>query len=156
MKILVTGSNGYIGRHLCAMLEEKNYEIHKLDYDNKVDSHQYNYDIRDAKELRYGTLSFHTYDAVIHLAALVRVGESVHYPTLYYDININGTLNVIQQIKFKKMMIIVKKPSEIYNYINSEKKINQMWKMSNVYYNKYVHPKVFFKKLDLILKNIKN
>jgi hypothetical protein len=58
--------------------------------------------------------------------------------------------------KFKKMMIIVKKPSEIYNYINSEKKINQMWKMSNVYYNKYVHPKVFFKKLDLILKNIKN
>jgi nucleoside-diphosphate-sugar epimerase len=27
MKILVTGSNGYIGRHLCAMLEEKNYEV---------------------------------------------------------------------------------------------------------------------------------
>ena len=104
MKILVTGSNGYIGRHLCAMLEEKNYEIHKLDYDNKVDSHQYNYDIRDAKELRYGTLSFHTYDAVIHLAALVRVGESVHYPTLYYDTNINGTLNVIQQIKFKNFI----------------------------------------------------
>ena len=25
-----------------------------------------------------------------------------------------------------------------------------MWKMSNVYYNKYVHPKVFFKKLDLM------
>ena len=41
MKILVTGSNGYIGRHLCAMLEEKNYEVHKLDYDNKVDFHQY-------------------------------------------------------------------------------------------------------------------
>ena len=104
MKILVTGSNGYIGRHLCAMLEEKNYEIHKLDYNNKVDLHQYDYDIRDAKELRYGAPSFHTYDAVIHLAALVRVGESVHYPTLYYDININGTLNVIQQIKFKNFI----------------------------------------------------
>jgi len=58
--------------------------------------------------------------------------------------------------KFKKMMIIVKEPSEISNYINSEKKINQMRKISNVYYNKYVHPKVFFKRLDLILKNIKN
>jgi hypothetical protein len=58
--------------------------------------------------------------------------------------------------KFKKMMIIVKKPSEISNYINSEKKINQMRKISNAYYNKYVHPKVFFKRLDLILKNIKN
>ena len=104
MKILVTGSNGYIGRHLCAMLEEKNYEVHKLDYDINPDLRQYIYDIRDAKELKNGGTSFHTYDAVIHLAALVRVGESVHYPTLYYDTNINGTLNVIQRIKYKNFI----------------------------------------------------
>jgi UDP-glucose 4-epimerase len=104
VKILVTGSNGYIGRHLCAMLEEKNYEVHKLDYDINPDLRQYIYDIRDAKELKNGGTSFHTYDAVIHLAALVRVGESVHYPTLYYDTNINGTLNVIQRIKYKNFI----------------------------------------------------
>jgi UDP-glucose 4-epimerase len=104
MKILVTGSNGYIGRHLCAMLEEKNYEVHKLDYDINPDLRQYIYDIRDAKELKNGGTSFHTYDAVIHLAALVRVGESVHYPTLYYDTNINGTLNVIRRINYKNFI----------------------------------------------------
>jgi len=104
MKILVTGSNGYIGKHLCAKLVNLGYEVHKLDYDIKFDLHQYNYDIRDAKELKSGGTSFHTYDAVIHLAALVRVGESVHYPTLYYDTNINGTLNVIQKIKYKNFI----------------------------------------------------
>lgn len=104
MKILVTGSEGYIGKHLCAKLANLGYEVHKLDYDTKFDLHQYDYDIRDAQELQYGTTSFHTYDTVIHLAALVRVGESVQYPTLYYDTNINGTLNVIQKIKHKNFI----------------------------------------------------
>ena len=104
MKILVTGSEGYIGKHLCAKLVNLGHEVHKLDYDIKFDLHQYDYDIRGAQELQYGVTSFHTYDAVIHLAALVRVGESVHYPTLYYDTNINGTLNVIQRIKYKNFI----------------------------------------------------
>jgi UDP-glucose 4-epimerase len=104
MKILVTGSEGYIGKHLCAKLVNLGHEVHKLDYDIKFDLHQYDYDIRGAEELQYGITAFHTYDAVIHLAALVRVGESVHYPTLYYDTNINGTLNVIQRIKYKNFI----------------------------------------------------
>ena len=41
---------------------------------------------------------------MIHLAALVRVGESVQRPTLYYDTNINGTLNVIRKIKYKNFI----------------------------------------------------
>jgi len=104
MKILVTGSEGYIGKHLCTKLISFGYEVHKLDYNGKLDLHQYNYDIRDDKELQYGGASFYTYDAVIHLAALVRVSESVQRPTLYYDTNINGTLNVIRKIKYKNFI----------------------------------------------------
>ena len=35
------------------------------------------------------------YDAVIHLAALVRVGESEQMPIKYYITNLNGTMNII-------------------------------------------------------------
>ena len=34
MKILVTGSNGYIGKHLCKMLHGK-YELHGIDLDDE-------------------------------------------------------------------------------------------------------------------------
>jgi UDP-glucose 4-epimerase len=39
------------------------------------------------------------FDAVIHLAALVRVGESEQMPIRYYITNINGTMNVLNKVK---------------------------------------------------------
>jgi len=100
-RILVTGSNGYIGKHLCVMLEKRfpDIELHRLDYCSVSDYHQFDCDIRDIQELKNGVLSLHTYDTIIHLAALVRVGESVDYPTLYYDTNITGTKNILKYVK---------------------------------------------------------
>lgn len=104
MKLLVTGSEGYIGKHLCQILEKHYIELHKLDYEIKPGERQYACDIRNDQKLRYSEVSRHEYDAVIHLAALVRVGESVHYPTMYYDTNINGTYNLIRRIKTKNFI----------------------------------------------------
>lgn len=103
MKVLVTGSEGYIGKHLCAALEKHYIEVHKLDYtiDDKPYSHDYECDIRYQENLKNGLVSMHEYDAVIHLAAMVRVGESVQKPTLYYDTNINGTVNLLKSLKYK-------------------------------------------------------
>ena len=39
------------------------------------------------------------YDCVIHLAALVRVNESVERPATYYNNNINGTVNVLHHCR---------------------------------------------------------
>jgi UDP-glucose 4-epimerase len=44
------------------------------------------------------------YDSVIHLAALVRVGESEQIPIKYYITNLNGTMNVINKIKTKNFI----------------------------------------------------
>jgi UDP-glucose 4-epimerase len=44
------------------------------------------------------------YDAVIHLAALVNVGESERIPIQYYITNINGTMNVVNKIKTKNFI----------------------------------------------------
>ena len=92
MKILVTGSEGYIGKHL----------IKKLRIVDTLDnrgSPTYKLDIRDKIAID------EEYDVVIHLAALVQVGESVKDPYSYYDTNMNGTINVLNGIKTKNFIL---------------------------------------------------
>ena len=93
-KILITGSSGYIGSHLCKMLENE-YEVHGL----------------DIRMPQVPVKNFHQvsinqpfniteeYECVIHLAALVNVGESELKPISYYITNLNGTMNVVNKIK---------------------------------------------------------
>jgi len=98
-KLLITGSSGYIGSHLCKMLEDK-YEIHGLDLNmpqTTVDKF-YKQDINRLFEPDT------EYDAVIHLAALVRVGESEVHPIKYYITNLNGTMNIINKVKTKNFI----------------------------------------------------
>jgi len=101
-KILVTGCSGYIGSHLCKLLEGK-YDIHGLDlHDPIVPINKfYKVDIN-----RLFTIPDQTepYDAVIHLAALVNVGESEKMPIMYYITNLNGTMNVLNKIPTKNFI----------------------------------------------------
>lgn len=102
MKLLVTGSEGYIGKHLCKILEKHYIELYRLDYVNAKNPKNYICsDIRYLKDFDLILSDFpDKFDAVIHLAALVRVGESVQQPSLYYDVNINGTINLLNTLKF--------------------------------------------------------
>lgn len=100
-KILVTGSSGYIGSHLVKLLMDTlKYEVHCLDIiDPKVPAHfYYRCDINRQFELE------EEFDAVIHLAAKVNVGESEKTPIQYYITNVNGTMNVLNKIKTKNFI----------------------------------------------------
>ena len=100
-KILITGNSGYIGSHLSKMLmDSMKYEVHGLDIcDPQYPLHRfYRQDIN-----RIFTLD-EEFDCVIHLAALVRVGESEVMPIKYYITNLNGTMNVINRIKTKNFV----------------------------------------------------
>lgn len=98
-KILITGNSGYIGSHLTKLLSSE-YEVYGLDINPpQVNPHtQYNIDIRRPIELDV------EFDAVIHLAALVNVGESEQIPIQYYITNLNGTMNVVNKIKTKNFI----------------------------------------------------
>ena len=104
MKILVTGSEGYIGQHLCVLLEKNGYDVHRLDINVNGGFKNYRVDIRLEDMIRFNDVMRNSFDAVIHLAAVVQVGESVKYPTLYYDTNINGTLNLLKNLEYGKFI----------------------------------------------------
>lgn len=100
-KILITGNSGYIGSHLSKMLLQNNkYRLTGLDIaapQEKIHS-QLQINIRDKFYIG------ERYDTVIHLAALVNVGESQSNPISYYDTNLNGTINVLNNITTKNFV----------------------------------------------------
>ncbi len=104
-KVLVTGSEGYIGQHLCGMLENNPLvDLYKLDINGNFGHKNFRYDIRSADQLRMSNIKAYTFDAIIHLAALVRVGESVQRPWDYYDTNVNGTHNLLKHVSHKNFI----------------------------------------------------
>ncbi|MGH9910541.1 MAG: SDR family NAD(P)-dependent oxidoreductase, partial [Nitrososphaerales archaeon] len=103
-RILVTGGAGFIGSHVVDTLVEKGYEV--TVYDNlstgkveNIRSHIndktikfVNGDITDSNAVK-NTLQ--GCDAVIHLAAVVSVPQSIKDPLLVNKVNVTGTLNVL-------------------------------------------------------------
>lgn len=103
--ILVTGATGYIGAHvlkeLYHVVHEHHLYIEALDIDttNRNYINQYCHTLiqHDVRDIGQGL----EYDVVIHLAGLVQVGESMEKPYEYYDTNLNGTINILKNVKCK-------------------------------------------------------
>jgi len=91
-RVLITGHKGYIGRHLWQMIFETRPDIDLYGFDIAGTGME-NLDIRNMFTC---DMEFHT---VIHLAALVRVGESVKNPTDYYETNVGGTINLLEKVR---------------------------------------------------------
>lgn len=99
-KILITGSSGYIGQHLAKLLQNKGHTLYGLDIVENFTNLD-NFYLADIRDHKLPTTEF---DAVIHLAALVNVGDSVNRPFEYYDTNIFGTKNILEKINFKNFI----------------------------------------------------
>jgi nucleoside-diphosphate-sugar epimerase len=104
-KIVVTGGAGFIGSHLVPVLLANGYSVDVFDslcsgkvenLKHCLDNPQFHFikaDIRDKAALLE---SFRDVDAVVHLAALIDVAASVSNPALTHEVNVTGTLNVLQ------------------------------------------------------------
>lgn len=103
-KILITGNSGYIGSHLSKiLLKDKNLILHGLDIKKpKIDLHKQI--VQDILHTDWN-LTEDYYDCVIHLAAKVSVSESTKNPILYYGTNTLGTLNLLNNIKTKRLVV---------------------------------------------------
>ncbi|MBI2599093.1 UDP-glucose 4-epimerase GalE [Candidatus Curtissbacteria bacterium] len=102
-KILVTGGAGFIGSHVVKLLADQDHEVVILD--NLSKGHKESIDKRaklivgdmadsaKTKEALYGV------DAVVHMAGLIVVPESVKNPIKYVNNNVLGTVSFLQSMR---------------------------------------------------------
>jgi UDP-glucose 4-epimerase len=97
-KILITGSSGYIGRHLAALLAVYEDDYHLTGVD-KMWRKQLCHEFIGQNILENSEITG-KYDTVIHLAGLVNVGMSMQAPMDYYRNNVIGTLNMLERVDY--------------------------------------------------------
>lgn len=98
---LITGGAGFIGTNLAKRLVETGYSVRIVDdlsagtdpgrLPEEAEFHQL--DIRDTKALSDVCRGA---DVIVHLAALPRVQFSIEHPVETHDVNVNGTLSVLE------------------------------------------------------------
>ena len=125
MNILVTGGAGFIGSHIVARLlkDPQGHQVTVLDefndyYDPQIKRGNVaawnagdrvkvvETDLRDRTGIE-GVFAEGGFDAVIHLAARAGVRPSIEDPSLYVDVNVTGTQNVLEAARkagVKKMV----------------------------------------------------
>jgi len=107
----VTGGAGYIGSVAVALLLEKGYQVTVLD---DISTGHIESIPEGALFLRGSILDqdkvLHALEnctAVLHFAGKSLVGESVEKPDLYQDVNVNGSNNLLVQMRIKKVKKLI-------------------------------------------------
>lgn len=113
-KILITGGAGFIGSHTVEELLDNGYEVTVLDSLRTGDLQNISHvqdrikfvegDIRDEKLLD-SLIDADT--AIVNLAAVISIPESIENPQLAHDINVNGTHTLLVKIKEKNAKCFV-------------------------------------------------
>ncbi len=102
MKVLITGGAGYIGGTVARLLLSKGYEV--AIFDNLCHSKAsalpgeaifVEGSLSDRSALEKLLTEQH-FDGVLHFAALIEAGESMHCPGLYFSNNSAGTLTLLE------------------------------------------------------------
>jgi len=129
--ILITGGAGFIGSHLVDRLIDRGDIVVVVDNLNRFYSPKQKRaniahnlkgdrfyfqkaDIRDRSRLQ-DIFSRYRFDCVVHLAAMAGVRPSIEKPLLYADVNVLGTLNILEQIRhFSVKQLVFASSSSVY------------------------------------------
>ncbi|MFC1488322.1 NAD-dependent 4,6-dehydratase LegB [Thermodesulfobacteriota bacterium] len=126
-RVLITGSDGFIGSHLVESCLEYGYQIKAFVLYNSFNSwgwldtfpekllseiEVFAGDIRDPNGVREAVKGV---DIIFHLAALISIPFSYQSPDAYVDTNIKGTLNILQAARDHDIdKVIITSTSEVY------------------------------------------
>ena len=113
MKIFVAGGAGYVGSHCVRRLVQGGHEV--VVFDNLIAGHRQA--VPDGTQLVEGDLADQNqlrellvgggFDAAMHFAAYLNVGESVGQPLKYYRNNVANTLNLLEAMEAAEIRRLV-------------------------------------------------
>jgi len=92
-KILITGGNGFIGKHVKAYLEESGYIAEAPSSD----------ELNIVKESDWNKWNAQEVEHVIHLAGKTFVPDSWEHPEEFFEVNVTGTLQAIRFCRENKI-----------------------------------------------------
>lgn len=120
MNILVTGGAGYIGSHICVELLNDGHNVIVLDnFCNSFPGVLKRIQEVTGKlvflakeniqnrEILVKILRFYQCNAVLHLAGLKSVSQSIDVPHLYYENNVLGTLRLLEAMQIAKVNTLI-------------------------------------------------
>ena len=122
MKILVTGGAGFIGGHLTQNLLNLGHKVYVIDNESATSSETFNW-FEKANNSKIDILDYEKVedvfkqgiDYVFHLAAETKIEPSIQNPEKCFNVNINGTLNLLNlSRKYKIKRFIFASTSAIY------------------------------------------
>ncbi|MGH3663222.1 MAG: UDP-glucose 4-epimerase GalE [Micromonosporaceae bacterium] len=103
MKLLVTGGCGYIGAVVSQQLVEAGHDVTVIDdlstgyRDNLPDGVRFHQmSVHQAAEVLVPGAGF---EGVLHFAGKIAVGESVIHPDIYWDVNVRGSLALLDAVR---------------------------------------------------------
>ncbi len=121
MKVLVTGGAGYIGSFMIRELKSKGHDVVILD--NLSNGHTEavqefpleKIDLVSEKQKLQELFVQKKFDAVVHMASFIQMGESFNNPSKYYHNNVEGFLNLLDAMKDNNCMkLIISSSAGVY------------------------------------------
>lgn len=113
-KVLITGCNGFTGKHLTAQLRAQNYQVYGICSKASNSPDVYKADITDIADIR-SVLENMQPDFVIHLAAVTNVANQDN--ETFYRVNLLGTLNLLtalHEAHVSPQKIIIASSANVY------------------------------------------
>jgi len=124
-KLLITGGCGFLGSNLAAHALKQGYQLVVFDNLSRLGSHEnlkwlkaegdfdfIHGDIRNANDISR-CISYFQPDLVFHLAGQVAMTTSISDPRKDFEINVMGTINLLEAIRLQKI-----NPTIIYSSTN--------------------------------------
>lgn len=125
MKFLVTGGAGFVGSHLVELLLKNGQDVRIID--DFSSGHRSNLKaVESEAEIIEGSLldpkllqhSAKGVNGIFHLAAVVSVPVSIERPEFAHEVNLTGTLNVLEVARAQKCPLVFSSSAAIYGNPN--------------------------------------
>lgn len=116
MKVLITGIGGFVGPYLRDLLEDVGYEVFGFERSIHEDSEKVFYgDLLNYEDVEKAVLAVLP-SAVVHLAGFSSLKQSFEQPELCYQINVEGTENLLKACvkSGKRVKVIIVSSAEAY------------------------------------------
>lgn len=135
-KVLIIGASGFVGKYLVNEFISNGYEVIASDKSNKGNLPNevsfYPMDILNQEQVK-NVIEECNPDYVVNLAAISSVGASWKMPQKTIEVNVIGTLNILEVLKDKKCKILLIGSSEEYDICSEPLKEENIINANNPY-----------------------